>query len=134
MEEAFPPGSDVSVGLRLRDQDGLYEYVLRFESGSPDEDVQREFDLLYDACAEGTIQWVGALYASMKGNPGNLPIEELLFDCILRGGEMPDGYALEDFRDDYLLREQDPALVTQGPLEEPLSDLVFMCFADPRSN
>src|SRR5690606_26582064 len=97
MQQEFPPGGPVQVSIRIREQDGLYEYVL---SSTSTEDQER-FDLWKDSCSIGTTIHVAFLYNSETSNPEGLPFAALVFQCLDESGLVPEGYTVDEFMQDF---------------------------------
>lgn len=54
-------------------------------------------------CSKGTGYLdISMLYASMHSNPQNEDFPELIAECLVRHGAVPEGYTAEDYRRDYM--------------------------------
>lgn len=99
MEQQFPSGGAYAVGM-TKLSNGAYEYTFGSPSGLDYGDQMDTFDLLFDACAQGTIAEIAWLYHDMTTNPDRLSPEEMMFRCFERKGAIAPGYTLDDYKDD----------------------------------
>ncbi len=124
MEQTFPPDGGRAVSLILG-ENGLYQY------GATGFDLEDEefYDSVHESCAEGTIATIAPLYGSMTVNPAKLDVADLLAECLVRTGTVPEWYTAENLRADMGSAENGDA-VTGLDLE---SEGFRTCVANPQS-
>jgi hypothetical protein len=133
MREIYPAETSyVKVSLDRR-ADGL----IGFKVDSGDKDLPQEYDAANERCQVGTIVVLAPLYQSMKQNPDNRPIRQVLVDCFKRHGLVDESYTVENFIADEAKSldpssavEYDTSKVTDFNMN---SEGAIQCRADPSS-
>jgi hypothetical protein len=98
MRQAFPPETSGFQITLVRQDSGAYETeVGPFSDAKP---APKDLETTTESCRRGTTMVVAGLYTSMKINPENRPLLQLIVDCLKRHEIVPQTYTTENLQAD----------------------------------